>query len=102
MSETVGFIAASLTTLSFLPQTFLVLRTGNTEGISLVMYMMFTLGVASWFSYGVMTHTLPIMLSNGVTVCLAATILSLKVRAVLQQKAQARAQGATLATSAPI
>ena len=102
MSETIGFIAASFTAMAFIPQAILVIRTGNTQGISLMMYLLFTCGVATWFSYGYMTGALPIMLSNGVTVCLAATILFLKIRAVLREKAQARAHGATLATSAPI
>ena len=100
MDEMIGLIAAFLTTLSFLPQAVLVLRTGRTEGISLVMYSMFTLGVAAWLAYGVMMQSLPIMLANLVTLVLAAIILAIKVQATWRD--YTATQGATVATSAPI
>jgi len=102
MSDTIGFIAASLTSMAFIPQAILVLRTGNTAGISLLMYLFFTCGVASWFTYGYMTGALPIMVSNGITLCMASSILTMKIQAVLKERAQAKAQGAALATSAPM
>lgn len=98
--EAVGIVAAFLTTLSFLPQALLVLRTRNTDGISLAMYAMFTSGVAGWLAYGLMSGAMPVILANAVTLLLASTILALKVRAVLA--AQPSAHGATFATSAPI
>lgn len=100
MSEMIGLVAAALTTLSFLPQALMVIRTRRTEGISLTMYAMFTTGVAGWLAYGLLTHAVPVIAANAVTLALAGTILSLKIRAVLE--AQARAQGATRVTSAPI
>lgn len=100
MIDGIGILAAILTTLSFLPQAILVLRTRQTEGISLAMYAMFTAGVAGWLAYGLMSGALPVILANAVTLVLAALILSIKVRAVLA--AQPRHHGATFATSAPI
>ena len=75
-----GYIAAILTTLSFLPQTVKTIKEKNTEGISLIMYSMFTIGVFMWLVYGLMVSDLPIILSNGVTLALAATILFLKIK----------------------
>ena len=98
MSDMIGLMAAALTTLSFLPQALLVIRTGKTDGISLVMDIMFTTGVAGWLVYGILTGSLPIIVANMVTLLLASVILCLKVRNTLQ----ARAQGAAVATSAPI
>lgn len=88
MENYIGYIAACLTTLAFIPQALLVMRTGNTEGVSLSMYVLFTVGVASWFVYGFLNEALPIMLSNGTTLCLALIILSLKVKAVLRKRSQ--------------
>ncbi len=62
------------------------------------MYIMFTTGVAGWLVYGILTGSLPIIVANMVTLLLASVILCLKVRNTLQ----ARAQGAAVATSAPI
>ena len=88
MTEFIGLVAAMLTTVSFLPQTLLVLRTGRTDGISLWMYALFTTGVAGWLIYGLMVGSLPVILANAITLALAATILMLKVRAVLQSLKQ--------------
>ncbi|HPE47141.1 MAG TPA: SemiSWEET transporter [Hyphomonas sp.] len=100
MIDTIGLVAAILTTLSFLPQAVLVIRTRRTEGISLAMYAMFTTGVAGWLVYGVLAGALPVILANAVTLVLASVILVIKIRAVVA--AQPSAQGATFATSTPI
>lgn len=83
LSDIIGGAAATLTTLSFFPQALHVLRTRDTRAISLAMYALFTLGVALWGAYGLMTMQWSIIAANGVTVILAVLILSLKVRDVL-------------------
>ena len=45
-AELTGYLAAALTTLSFLPQVWKTLRTRDTQAISLGMYLMFSAGVA--------------------------------------------------------
>ncbi|MEM9572334.1 MAG: SemiSWEET transporter [Pseudomonadota bacterium] len=92
MTDMIGLVAAMLTTISFLPQTVMVLRTRCTDGISLSMYALFTTGVAGWLAYGVLDNSLPIILANAVTLALAATILGLKLRAVLVAQRQLPAQ----------
>jgi len=93
MADFIGLVAAFLTTLSFLPQTLMVLRSGQTAGISLTMYAMFTIGVAGWLIFGVMQSSIPIVLANGVTLVLASVILSMKVRAVLKSRPRALPAG---------
>jgi MtN3 and saliva related transmembrane protein len=48
----VGYVAAVLTTLSFFPQAFKTLRSGDTSAISLRMYGLFTAGIVLWAVYG--------------------------------------------------
>ena len=76
----IGYVAALLTTLSFVPQAAHTIRTRDTRGLSLAMYAMFTLGVACWLGYGIVLHSLPMILSNVVTTALALVILTLKLR----------------------
>jgi MtN3 and saliva related transmembrane protein len=83
LEDMIGAAAAILTTLSFIPQAIKVVRTRETEAISLAMYALFTTGVMLWGIYGLMTWQWSIIIANGITVILAATILSLKVSAVL-------------------
>ena len=81
--EVIGAIAAVLTTSSFLPQAIKVLRTRDTEAISLTMYLLFTAGVSLWGVYGLMTWQWSIIIANGVTIMLAAIILTMKVASVV-------------------
>ncbi len=78
-SDLIGYIAATLTTVSFVPQVLLTLRTRDTRGISLGMYSVFTIGIACWLTYGVVIHSWPVILSNIITLGLALIILGLKL-----------------------
>ena len=89
MTETIGLLGAVLTTVSFLPQTLLVIRTGKTDGISAVMYSLFTIGVACWLVYGVLEQSVPIMLANSITLVLASVILAMKVRSLRSEDRKA-------------
>jgi MtN3 and saliva related transmembrane protein len=78
--EWTGYVAATLTTLAFLPQTLKTIRTRDTRAISLGMYVVFTIGVCFWLAYGIVLHSWPMIIANIVTLGLSATILALKLR----------------------
>ena len=78
-NDWLGYLAASLTTLSFVPQALLTLRTRQVHGISAGMYSAFTVGVALWLAYGWRLGEWPIIIANAVTLVLAATILVTKL-----------------------
>jgi MtN3 and saliva related transmembrane protein len=79
-TEWFGYAAAILTTTSFVPQAVMTLRTRNTSGISLAMYVIFTIGVALWLVYGIFLVSWPMILANCVTLVLSVSILLLKLR----------------------
>ena len=78
--EWVGYVAATLTTLAFVPQAIKTIRSRDTSGISLGMYVVFTIGIVCWFGYGLVLDSWPMILANAVTFVLAAVILGLKLR----------------------
>src|SRR3990167_7415363 len=78
--EIIGYVAATLTTASFVPQALLIYRTRNVTGISLGMYGAFTVGIALWLVYGLLLRAWPIVGANLVTLVLALAILSMKIR----------------------
>ncbi len=78
--DVIGFIAAVLTTASFVPQAWHTFRTRDVSGISLGMYSAFTAGVACWLVYGLLLGAWPVVIANLVTLSLAATILLMKLR----------------------
>jgi MtN3 and saliva related transmembrane protein len=78
--EWIGASAATLTTCAFIPQALRVWRTKHTQDISLMMYAMFTLGVALWLIYGVLLGSWPIIIANCITLLLAGVVLAMKLR----------------------
>ncbi|UZP66248.1 SemiSWEET transporter [Desulfovibrio mangrovi] len=80
MIELIGSVAACLTTFAFLPQVVKVWRTKSVRDISLVTYASLTLGVFLWLLYGVGIKSIPVIVANGITFVLAASILVMKVR----------------------
>lgn len=76
----IGYLAAILTTCSFLPQVWHTFRTRDVSGISLGMYLVFACGVALWLAYGVLMGAWPIVLANAITLALALAILAMKLR----------------------
>ena len=80
ITSTIGFIAAILTTVSFVPQVLKVWRTRSAKDISLGMYSLFTLGIAIWLVYGVLIDSWPVILANLVTLILAGSVLVMKLK----------------------
>ncbi len=79
ISDWIGYLAASLTTASFVPQAWLTFKTRNVSGISLGMYSAFTLGVLLWLVYGLFLGAWPIVVANAITLVLAISILMMKL-----------------------
>ena len=75
ITATIGYIAAFLTTLSFVPQALKVLRSDDVSGLSVAMYGLFSAGVALWLVYGVLTFSGPVIVANAITLALCLTIL---------------------------
>lgn len=75
-----GYPAAVLTTLAFVPQAWLTLRTRNVSGISALTYVAFTVGVTLWLIYGWHERDWALIVANAVTLPLAASILVTKLR----------------------
>jgi MtN3 and saliva related transmembrane protein len=75
----IGYIAAILTTASFLPQAWHTFSTRDVSGISLGMYSVFTVGIACWLVYGLLLAAWPVVIANAITLVLAASILVMKL-----------------------
>lgn len=84
--ELVGYLAAALTTSSFVPQAVKTLRTRDTQSLSLGMYSLFALGVLLWLVYGIYLANAAIIVANLVTFLLAALILGFKIYNTLRKK----------------
>lgn len=75
-----GYSSAVLTTVSFYPQAIKTLRTNDTQGLSLRMYLMFTTGVVGWGLYGLLRQDWPVFVANLATLPATLAILERKIR----------------------
>jgi MtN3 and saliva related transmembrane protein len=78
--DAIGYLAATLTTVAFIPQAWLTWKTRRADGISRGMYSVFALGVALWLVYGLAISAWPIVVANAITLALALFILGMKLR----------------------
>lgn len=75
----IGYAAATMTTISFLPQLVRVLRLRSARDISLGMFLIFSAGTWTWGIYGFLVHSAPVLLANSLTFALSVSILILKL-----------------------
>jgi MtN3 and saliva related transmembrane protein len=78
--ETVGALAAMLTTLCWLPQAWRIIRLRDAQAVSLPTNVVFAIGIALWLAYGIALGKWPIIAANAVTLLLILAIVGLKLR----------------------
>jgi len=78
-ADLIGYLAAILTTIAFVPQAHMTWKHKHADGVSLGMYAIFTLGIALWLVYGICLSIWPIIIANTFTLLLAAFILTMKI-----------------------
>jgi len=83
-----GYGAATLTTLSFFPQALKTLRSGDTSGLSLRMYGLFTTGIAAWAVYGLLRGDGPVVVANLITLVPAGIVLERKLQSLRPSRRQ--------------
>ena len=76
----IGLVAGLLTTTAFIPQVWKIYRTKSGKDISGRMFSLFSFGIVLWLVYGILLKSVPLILSNAVTLILSLTILWLKIR----------------------
>jgi MtN3 and saliva related transmembrane protein len=76
----IGYIAGTLTTISFLPQVIRTWKMQETKDFSLAMLLLFATGILLWTVYGIWTGSLPVILANVITFLLILVLLAMKIK----------------------
>ncbi len=76
----VGYIAGFATAVAQFPQTYKIIKTGNTDSISLGMYLIMTFDICLWFLYGLLILDWPMILANFVCLISSFYILIITIR----------------------
>jgi MtN3 and saliva related transmembrane protein len=84
--EILGFIAAILTTLSFLPQALRIRRQRSAADVSLTMYLMMVAGQVLWLAYGFVISSPSLIAANVVGISLVTWVLAMKFRDIKRQR----------------
>ncbi len=73
-----GYIAATITTGSFVPQVYKTFQTKSVEDLSYWMLGLMLGGIILWFIYGLELNAMPIIMANGVTGVLILALIIMK------------------------
>ncbi len=74
----IGLIAGGLTTASYIPQVLRILRQRSARDISVWMFLALVTGLLLWAVYGVLIHSFPVIITNIISLLLAAAVIVLK------------------------
>jgi len=64
IQEIIGYVAGICTAISFLPQTIRTIKTQDVNGLSLLSYVIYAIGLLSWIIYGAYLNSLQMMIFN--------------------------------------
>ena len=78
MSQTLGFVAASLTAFAFVPQVLKTWRSRSASDLSTLTLLSQATGLALWIVYGVLIRSTPLVAANSVTLMLTLVLLAFK------------------------
>ncbi len=73
----IGTTAPLCSTMTLLPQLLKMRRSGARD-LSYQMLYLYLVGVLLWLVYGMMMHSIPLMISNALATCLAIACIATK------------------------
>jgi MtN3 and saliva related transmembrane protein len=80
MIRYLGYLAGTLTVVSFLPQVMRAWKSRQTRDLSMGMYTILITASSLWTIYGVIIHDWPVIMTNVLMITLNAGIVAAKLR----------------------
>lgn len=75
-----GILATSFSTLAFIPQLIKIVKTKETKDLSLVSFLVLSLGALSWLMYGILIRQWPVIVTNTLVLIFGLFIVAMKIR----------------------
>ena len=76
----IGLTAGALTSISFFPQVLQIHRTKQAKDLSLPMFIILIIGIFLWLIYGILSKSLPVVMSNTIAFVFCSYIVIMKIR----------------------
>ncbi len=80
IADVFGYAGMIVGVSFMLPQVYKTYRTKSVEDISWGMLVLLVLNCIFWFSYGFLRDSLPLMLTNGISLLVVSALVTLKIR----------------------
>ena len=80
LTPIVGFIAGLVTTAANLPQVWKTYRNKSGEGLSFRMLLTLAIGLGLWIVYGIMSKSLPLIVTNVIVFLLILLLIGMKLK----------------------
>ncbi len=82
----IGLAAGTLTTIGYVPQLAKIIRTKSARDVSLMMFLIISIGVFLWFLYGLYINSLPVIIANVAVLALTISIAFFKIKYLKREK----------------
>mgnify|MGYP000056062124 FL=1 len=79
ISDIIGTIAAIAMVFGYLPQTVRTIRTRSTDDIAMGTFLMMGLGSACFAIQGILTHNVPLFVTNLLTTIMSSIVFGIKI-----------------------
>jgi MtN3 and saliva related transmembrane protein len=79
LTTILGILAAAVSTASFAPQAWKIIRSRKTKDISTGMYLLTVVGFALWIGFGIRLGQWPLIAANSICLLLSGFILLMKL-----------------------
>ena len=79
-ADILGYIAGTITIISFVPQIIKSYKTKSVKDLSILMLIMIITSILLWLAYGVLVGNKPIIIVNGIYALVVAFQFYLKIR----------------------
>ena len=80
IANVLGFVAAGIGVVMFVPQAYRVYKTKNTKSISLLTFVLSIGTSVCWIIYALLLSAMPILFVNSVVTALSLYIVAMKLR----------------------
>ena len=79
-ADIIGFSAGIFTSINIIPQIIHTLKTKQVEDISIWMFLIYDIGLFLWVTYGLIIHSFPVIIMDGLAFLTSMFMTYMKVR----------------------
>lgn len=80
ITETIGLVAGTITSITFLPQVIRVWKTKSVKDLSMLMLLLLMGGTSLWLTYGLLLKAPAIIYTNMMVLCMSLVMFYFKIR----------------------